>query len=332
MNLYNDDNVLFGQLVNITATAKHVPEQIVVKDYFLSNLLADIQKRNDEIVFKGGTSLSKALHIIERFSEDIDLAYTEVEFKNIGVSKRNKDMFHLIKNVIEAQGLLINENALPSSGMKHHVFEVEYPHEGQAKFLHPDIKVETYIFNSSFPTIKVPVQSMIGEQLASMGRQNVIEAFPELKPFLSRVQSPERTLIDKVLAVADSYEQRQRNLVQKKTANQIRSRDIFDIWKLLKFLTNKYEWEKLEDTVTATREQLAPMRGNITSVRGENPWQAFLKALNSPEMEKDWTTTASQLLQPDEKITFEDLRTELMRAENFDKLQVAFDNSGSNMN
>lgn len=37
-------------------------------------------------MFKGGTSLSKAFHVIDRFSEDIDITFTE----HLGESRRKK--------------------------------------------------------------------------------------------------------------------------------------------------------------------------------------------------------------------------------------------------
>jgi predicted nucleotidyltransferase component of viral defense system len=49
-------------------------EQFVEKDYYVTEALRIIANTwQDRIIFKGGTSLSKAWNLIERFSEDIDL-------------------------------------------------------------------------------------------------------------------------------------------------------------------------------------------------------------------------------------------------------------------
>ncbi|UUM20092.1 MULTISPECIES: nucleotidyl transferase AbiEii/AbiGii toxin family protein [unclassified Mycoplasma] len=45
-------------------------------------------KHKDAIVFKGGTSLSKAFNVIERFSEDIDLS---LNWEIIGFDKKELD-------------------------------------------------------------------------------------------------------------------------------------------------------------------------------------------------------------------------------------------------
>ena len=49
---------------------------IVEKDFWVCSMLHHLFhdcKYKDAFVFKGGTSLSKAYHVIERFSEDIDI-------------------------------------------------------------------------------------------------------------------------------------------------------------------------------------------------------------------------------------------------------------------
>jgi len=63
-----------------TSIVKHIPVAMVEKDFWscwvLFKLFSD--KEISEILrFKGGTSLSKAYHLIERFSEDLDLILTK---------------------------------------------------------------------------------------------------------------------------------------------------------------------------------------------------------------------------------------------------------------
>lgn len=62
-------------LTNI-ADEKGIVENAVEKDYWVSMVLRSIFSLpySDALVFKGGTSLSKGWNLIERFSEDIDLA------------------------------------------------------------------------------------------------------------------------------------------------------------------------------------------------------------------------------------------------------------------
>ena len=58
------------------ASREHLPEYAVEKDWWVSMTLKALFKTSAKecLVFKGGTSLSKGWHLIDRFSEDIDVA------------------------------------------------------------------------------------------------------------------------------------------------------------------------------------------------------------------------------------------------------------------
>jgi hypothetical protein len=60
-----------------TADRKGLPEAIIEKDFWVCWILQQlfsIDALSGRLLFKGGTSLSKIFHAINRFSEDIDLA------------------------------------------------------------------------------------------------------------------------------------------------------------------------------------------------------------------------------------------------------------------
>ena len=64
------------ELFSETAAQKGMIPAIVEKDFWVCWVLMRLFKHPDlskKILFKGGTSLSKVFHLIERFSEDIDL-------------------------------------------------------------------------------------------------------------------------------------------------------------------------------------------------------------------------------------------------------------------
>ena len=75
MNLH-EDNEVFTELVEATATTIGLPQIYIEKDYWVTKALKHLSESDysDKAVFKGGTSLSKAHRLIDRFSEDIDLA------------------------------------------------------------------------------------------------------------------------------------------------------------------------------------------------------------------------------------------------------------------
>lgn len=75
MFLHNDTQ-LFSEAVSATANEMQLPVAIIEKDYYVTMILRELAKRAPECVFKGGTSLSKCYHVIDRFSEDIDIAFS----------------------------------------------------------------------------------------------------------------------------------------------------------------------------------------------------------------------------------------------------------------
>ena len=64
------------ELFHATAISMGMQPNVVEKDFWvcfmIDHLFHDCKYKN-AFVFKGGTSLSKSYHVIERFSEDIDL-------------------------------------------------------------------------------------------------------------------------------------------------------------------------------------------------------------------------------------------------------------------
>ena len=63
-------------IFNQASDATGLPSYSIEKDAWVTLVLRMLftSVLSDQIVFKGGTSLSKGYNLIERFSEDIDLA------------------------------------------------------------------------------------------------------------------------------------------------------------------------------------------------------------------------------------------------------------------
>ena len=72
-----DDRDAVAVLAEQVADRTGIPASHIEKDFWVTEVLrgavAVATASNLEIVFKGGTSLSKAFGLIERFSEDVDL-------------------------------------------------------------------------------------------------------------------------------------------------------------------------------------------------------------------------------------------------------------------
>ena len=70
-----------------------LPPQAIEKDWWVTMTLKALFESScrDFITFKGGTSLSKGWHVIERFSEDIDIAIDKSFWRIAGDNKSQRD-------------------------------------------------------------------------------------------------------------------------------------------------------------------------------------------------------------------------------------------------
>ena len=58
---------------------------IIEKDYYVTETLRIVATtQGDQVIFKGGTSLSKGWNLIQRFSEDVDLFLDPIAFAGPG--------------------------------------------------------------------------------------------------------------------------------------------------------------------------------------------------------------------------------------------------------
>lgn len=86
----------FKALISLTAKDMGILEFYIEKDYWVTYILKKLSSSSfkNEVVFKGGTSLSKGYNAINRFSEDIDLQLTN---SSLGDNQKKK----LLKNIEE---------------------------------------------------------------------------------------------------------------------------------------------------------------------------------------------------------------------------------------
>jgi predicted nucleotidyltransferase component of viral defense system len=74
--ILHKDSRFFGYAIRAASDYLKINEEFIEKDYWITFVLRCLSKSRhaDKAVFKGGTSLSKAYGLINRFSEDVDIA------------------------------------------------------------------------------------------------------------------------------------------------------------------------------------------------------------------------------------------------------------------
>ncbi|MGN5653915.1 nucleotidyl transferase AbiEii/AbiGii toxin family protein [Bacillus sp. Brlt_9] len=205
----HEDKELFARTVMVVADEMGIPEKQVEKDYYVSFLLKKIIDRIPHIVFKGGTSLSKCFGVIHRFSEDIDITYSEEKTPNRKEKKKLKE--EIIEAIKDAGLTLLNGDKI-MSGHDLIKYEVDYESatEGYGEELRGHLLVETSARYLPFPCDDQLASNYIAEYFAMNERFDVIKEY-ELEPYPVKVQGVERTFIDKVFAIADYVEKQETN-------------------------------------------------------------------------------------------------------------------------
>ena len=214
------DRETFKDMVEQAADSSGRTPAVVEKDYYVTLILKLLSEQLAECVFKGGTSLSKGFHVIDRFSEDIDITFKE----HIGESRRKKLKNVVLKGISEELGMPVAnwEETQSDRDYNAYLFSYESAFGLQDDRLPQYVKLETALGSYSFPTQTVEIRNYIGDYLEGRGRVDLAERF-SLDRFSMNLQSLERTYIDKVFALCDYY-------LQGKSKRY--SRHLYDIYKL----------------------------------------------------------------------------------------------------
>lgn len=85
----------FEDLLKILEEDLGIAISLIEKDYWIMHCLYGLKKQGYEFQLKGGTSLSKGYHIIDRFSEDIDIHINPPKELGINENPNNSN----VKNV-----------------------------------------------------------------------------------------------------------------------------------------------------------------------------------------------------------------------------------------
>jgi len=208
MTLHKDREV-FRALIESTATKFGLKPFQIEKDYYNSLLLKGIFKADSGLfVFKGGTSLSKCFKIIDRFSEDIDLALAFEANEKVTVGKKKKAKETIVK-VSEQLGFRLANGENIRSRRDFNRYILKYDSVFMDSNGDSDkIIIETITAYRPFPVVILPVDSLIYKYLSQSAEgQALIKQF-SLEPFSITVQSIERTFIDKIFAICDYHIQK----------------------------------------------------------------------------------------------------------------------------
>ena len=237
MNWYREYQAEWKEIIETVARELGKSEQMVEKDTIQSMFLYELAKSELPFVFKGGTSLSKAYNLIDRFSEDIDLSMNRRPTQSERVKSKE-----LIIEIAENLGLVLSNPEDIKSRYDYNKYVFKY--DSLFSLIPLEIIIETSYYQSVYPVDKHVVGSFVGRFCLE---RNIILPVPfEAAEVMMNVQSVERTFVDKVFAVCDYKIQ---NMQDRD------SRHLYDICKLLREVELNEELDKLIDMVRDDRMQ-----------------------------------------------------------------------------
>ncbi|MBQ4513666.1 MAG: nucleotidyl transferase AbiEii/AbiGii toxin family protein [Anaerolineaceae bacterium] len=246
MFLHKNDRELFHDVIVTVSERMNIAIDIVEKDYYVTMILGELAKRCDNVVFKGGTSISKAYKAIDRFSEDVDITFTE----HIGSSRRKKLKYQVLYPISEILEMPISNWDRIESDKDYNRYDFIYQSVvDETNTLQPWVKVETALMSYAFPTETRYISNIIFDCLQN--NEPEILADYHLNPFPMKVQTLSRTLIDKMFAVCDYF------LLGKARRN---SRHLYDIYKLYLQISDDASFAELICEVYKQRAQMDQKR------------------------------------------------------------------------
>lgn len=236
------------ELFQQTANNRGINFQIVEKDFWVCwtlKQLFELPKIGEYLIFKGGTSLSKVYGIIERFSEDIDVAIDrnyldftdEEELKTLTRNKLNQKIEELdetcqevvekeiLSQLIESFSAILGESAwqllMDEDDDYRQTILFEFPRNNSnapLDYIKPIVKIELGARPQNQPIERNKIQSYAAEEFPQVFETPQVEI---------TVLSAERTFWEKATILHDQYH-RPENY---KTVDRI-SRHYYDFFKL----------------------------------------------------------------------------------------------------
>ncbi|MEC7769810.1 MAG: nucleotidyl transferase AbiEii/AbiGii toxin family protein [Bacteroidota bacterium] len=218
----------------------------------------------EHLVFKGGTSLSKAWEIIERFSEDIDLAIDRSFFGFKGELTRNQ-----VKNLRKASCKYVDEKfhislkkALEKNGVKEFKLSVTEFEESDTDPLALELRYKSLVEKQEYlqPRILIEISSRSliepyeTKELSSL----LSEVYPDENfidhPVKVPTVTPARTLIEKMFLLHEEFQKPK----DKKIRSERMTRHLYDIARLMetKYLEEAISDKKLYKTIIDHRSKL----------------------------------------------------------------------------
>ena len=191
----------FNELIRLTATHFSILPEFIEKDYWITLILNNLSQSShaSSVVFKGGTSLTKGYRIINRFSEDIDIALLDEKLTGNAL----KTKIRKIEKTITADLTEIEEPGVTRKGSVYRKSLFQYPSDINTRFVanvQKRIIVEINSFANPYPFVQQGITSFIAEFLTATNQTGAIQEYG-LQQFLLNILDKRRTMLEKLVSL-----------------------------------------------------------------------------------------------------------------------------------
>lgn len=186
--------------------ALSLPESFIEKDYYVTEALRLIAARfPSQVIFKGGTSLSKGWNLIGRFSEDVDIFLDPAAFDpKLGKNGIDRTMKLMRDAVKEHPGLThVPERSQTIGGFgrsDRFAYAPKFP--GTAEVA-SNVLVEAGAASGREPSVELELRSYVAQFLSETG--GTLGADDET-PFRVRLLHFRRTFVEKLFTIHSKIE------------------------------------------------------------------------------------------------------------------------------
>lgn len=199
----HEDKRLFSDAVRITSQTLGIAPEFVEKDYWICQILWRLSQNKDadRLVWKGGTSLSKAYGLIQRFSSDVDIAVLSEGLSQNQLKRLVTKVGHdIVADLIETDkvGQAIKNNRYRKTYHRYDTIIGQRSH--RYDFLGDHIIVEINTYGNPYPYVRKSVRTFIADMMEQKGACDVIKTM-DMDSFTLNVLDCRQTLCEKVVSL-----------------------------------------------------------------------------------------------------------------------------------
>jgi hypothetical protein len=304
IDFYTIDKAEKEAIFNAIATEKGMTPFAVEKDWWVSRTLEIIFQMDiaKHLVFKGGTSLSKAWKLIHRFSEDIDLAIDKEffegykgELSRTQINKLRKEagiyttgtFFKELKEEFKKKGfneLKFTVIEATDSDQDPRIIEIYYPNNiaQPSEYVLPRVQIEVSCRSLREPFTDKSFGALVDEVYADREFAEPLFEVPTV--------NPERTFLEKLFLLHEEFHRP----IEKMRVDRL-SRHLYDVYHLTKAGVSEkaINDKELYETIVDHRYKFS--RVGDVDYNKHNP--NTLNPIPSSEIIGDWKADYAKMLE-----------------------------------